>query len=202
MKAANAFLDAAQTQSVWIAETLRKLVLVESPSDNKPAVDEAVQLTASLAEAIGGRVKLHKQKQFGDILEARFGAARSSRKPILLLGHLDTVWPLGTLRTMPWRREEGRFFGPGVFDMKAGVTMALAAIRMLGELGVSRAGSSASALTLLLNSDEEMGSPVSRPITERLALRSEAVLVLEPAQGLACKPRARASANTGCMSPA
>jgi glutamate carboxypeptidase len=187
MKAANAFLDAAQTQSVWIAETLRKLVLVESPSDNKPAVDEAVQLTASLAEAIGGRVKLHKQKQFGDILEARFGAARSSRKPILLLGHLDTVWPLGTLRTMPWRREEGRFFGPGVFDMKAGVTMALAAIRMLGELGVSRAGSSASALTLLLNSDEEMGSPVSRPITERLALRSEAVLVLEPAQGLACK---------------
>ncbi|MGP8259626.1 MAG: M20 family metallopeptidase [Acidobacteriaceae bacterium] len=177
----NPLLAAVNSQSAWLITTLRDLVLVESPSDNKPAVDEAVRLVASLAQSIGGRVKLHRQKHFGDILELRFGPARSPRKPILLLGHLDTVWPLGTLRTMPWRKRDGRFFGPGVLDMKSGVAMALAAIRALNQLGVSRP------ITLLLNPDEEVGSPVSRPITERLALASQCVLVLEAAQGLACK---------------
>jgi len=76
---------------------------------------------------------------------------------------------------------DGRFYGPGVLDMKSGVVMALAAIRVLAQLGVKRP------ITLLLNPDEEVGSPVSRPITERLALTSSAVLVLEAAQGLACK---------------
>ena len=181
MKAPAAILEAVQSQSNWIATTLRDLVLVESPSDSKPAVDEAVRLVASLAKTVGGRVKLHRQKLFGDVLEVRFGSARGGRKPVMLLGHLDTVWPLGTLRTMPWRKRGGRFYGPGVLDMKAGVVMALAAIRVLDKVGVSRP------ITLLLNSDEEVGSPASRPITERLALASQAVLVLEPAQGLACK---------------
>jgi len=176
-----AILEAVNFQSKWLATTLRDLVLVESPSDNKPSVDEAVHLVASLAKSSGGHVKIHKQKYFGDVLEVRFGPARSSSKPILLLGHLDTVWPLGTLRTMPWRKRDGRFYGPGVLDMKSGVAMALAAIRALNQLGVSHP------ITLLLNPDEEVGSPVSRPITERLALASAAVLVLEPAQGLACK---------------
>jgi glutamate carboxypeptidase len=182
-----ALLDAAESQSGWVATALRRLVERESPSDDKAAVDAAAALTAGFAEACGGRVKLHKQKHFGNVLEVRFGPVHDGRKPILLLGHLDTVWPLGTLRTMPWREAGGRVFGPGVLDMKAGVAMALAAMRTLGELGISRAGSSAPAVTLLLNSDEEVGSPVSRAITERLALASEAVLVLEPAQGLACK---------------
>jgi glutamate carboxypeptidase len=83
---------------------------------------------------------------------------------------------------MPFRERSGRIFGPGVLDMKAGVVMALAAIRALRTLEISTRP-----VTLLLNSDEEVGSPVSRPITERLALASAAVLVLEPAQGLACK---------------
>ena len=138
-----------------------------------------MSLVAGFAQSIGGRVKLHRQKHFGDVLELRFGPARSSRKPVLLLGHLDTVWPLGTLRTMPWRMSDGRFYGPGVLDMKSGVVMALAAIRALVQLGISRP------ITLLLNPDEEVGSPVSRPITERLALASQCVLVLEAAQGLA-----------------
>ena len=181
MNDAEALLDAVSSQSAWMIKGLRELVNVESPSDDKVAVDAAGCYVASLAEADGGRVTIHKQKQFGDILEVRFGAARGRRKPILLLGHLDTVWPLGTLRAMPWREQDGRFFGPGVLDMKAGVAMALAAIRVLGQLGVGRP------VTLLLNSDEEVGSPVSRAITERLALKSSAVLVLEPAQGLACK---------------
>jgi glutamate carboxypeptidase len=88
---------------------------------------------------------------------------------------------MGTLTRMGWREQEGRYWGPGVFDMKAGVVMALAAIGILQELKLTRP------VTLLLNSEEEVGSPVSRPITEKLALQSSAVLVMEPAQGLACK---------------
>ncbi|GAC1423860.1 MAG: M20 family metallopeptidase [Acidobacteriaceae bacterium] len=168
-------------QSEWTRRLLRTLVEIESPSDSKAAVDRAADYVRGEAETLGGRAKIHKQHEFGDVLELRFGPARSSRKPVLLLGHLDTVWPIGTLKTMPWREADGRIFGPGVLDMKCGVAMALAAIKVLGELGAMRPA------TLLLNPDEEVGSPVSRTITERLALASEAVLVLEPAQGLACK---------------
>ncbi len=178
---AKELLPAVTAQSAWLTETLRTLVEIESPSDNKAAVDAAVRFVATLAGNSGGRVKLHKQRHLGDVLEVRFGPRHGSRKPTLLLGHLDTVWPLGTLKTMPWRQHDGRFYGPGVLDMKAGVVMALAAIRSLQQLGVG------CPITLLLNSDEEIGSPVSRAITERLALASAAVLVLEPAQGLACK---------------
>ena len=178
-------LAAVTAEQGWVTKALRELVEVESPSDDKAAVDRAAALVAEMAAPLGGRSKLHKQKQFGDVLELRFGPIRSGKKPVLLLGHLDTVWPMGTLKTMPWRERDGRFYGPGVLDMKAGVAMALAAIRALGDLGVIRP------VTLLLNSDEEVGSPVSRPITERLALASAAVLVLEPAQGLACKTARR-----------
>jgi glutamate carboxypeptidase len=181
MKPATAFLDAVTGQWPWMKSRLRELVETESPSDNKAAVDSAVALVSGWAQELGGRVRRHKQREFGDVLELRFGPARSGRKPILLLGHLDTVWPLGTLKTMPWREEKSRIYGPGVLDMKSGVVMALTAIRVLSEAGVKRP------IVLLLNSDEEVGSPVSRPITERLARDSSAVRVLEPAQGVACK---------------
>jgi glutamate carboxypeptidase len=181
LRVPNQLLDAVAAQSGWLTRTLRDLVRIESPSDDKPAVDAAGAYVSRLASALGSRVKIHKQRRFGDILELRFGPARSADKPILLLGHLDTVWPLGTLRSMP-RERDGRLFGPGVLDMKAGVAMALTAIRALHHLQLPTRP-----VTLLLNSDEEVGSPVSRPITERLALTSAAVLVLEPAQGLACK---------------
>ncbi len=176
-----AFLTLAETRQEWMRTTLRDLVQQESPSENRAAINAAVDLVEAIGHDLGGRVRRHKQRAFGDILELRFGPARSNRKPILLLGHLDTVWPLGTLKNMPWREEKGRYYGPGVFDMKAGVVMALAAIGILKELKLSRT------ITLLLNSDEEVGSTVSRPITEKLAAASSAVIVLEPAQGLACK---------------
>ena len=178
---AKAVLNTVTAQSSWMIRTLRQLVEIESPSDNKAAVDAAGEYVSGVTGTLGARTKIHKQKEFGNIQEIRFGPAGGSRKPVLLLGHLDTVWPMGTLRTMPWREKDGRFWGPGVLDMKSGVVMALAAVRALGELGISRP------VTLLLNSDEEVGSPVSRPITERLAKGASAVLVLEPAQGLACK---------------
>lgn len=159
-------------------ENLRALVELESPSDVPGAVNRAGDLVAELATGIGGRSKRHRRSGFGDVLELHFGPERPKRRPILLLGHLDTVWPLGTLRSMPWREADGRVRGPGVLDMKAGVMMALAALKALRGLGPPRP------VTLLLNSDEEIGSPFSRPITERIALKSSAVFVLEPAQGL------------------
>jgi glutamate carboxypeptidase len=176
-----AVLACAETRSEWIRTSLRDLVRQESPSEDPAAVNAAVTLVEAHARSLGGRIKRHRQKKFGDILELRFSPTRSSRKPILLLGHLDTVWPMGTLKTMPWREADGRCYGPGVLDMKAGVIMALAAIDILRELKLSRP------ITLLLNSDEEVGSDASRPITEKLALESFAVFVLEPAQGLAYK---------------
>ena len=181
MRQTQALYETVEAQWDWFHSRLRKLVETESPSDNKAAVDSAAALVAGWAEQLGSRIKLHRQRECGDVLELRFGPTRSARKPILLLGHLDTVWPLGTLKSTPWRADATRIYGPGVLDMKAGVVMALTAIRALKEVGVKRS------VTLLLNSDEEVGSPVSRPITERLARQSEAVLVLEPAQGLACK---------------
>ena len=170
-----------QKKTKWIQEHLRELVQQESPSEAPQAVNAAMALAERWSKEKGARIKRNKQREFGDVLELRFGPSQSKQKPILLLGHLDTVWPTGTLKKMPWRRANGRFWGPGVLDMKAGVVMALAALDTLREMNVSRP------VTLLLNSDEEVGSPISRPITEHLALESSAVLVLEPAQGLAYK---------------
>jgi glutamate carboxypeptidase len=161
-----------------LRERLRELVEVESPSEDKAAVDRAGELVVEWAEAMGGRVKRHRQRVFGDVLEIKFGALRPKRGRLLLLGHLDTVWPMGTLAKMPWREAEGKFWGPGVVDMKAGVVMALEAIAAVKELGEG------GPVSLLLVSEEEVGSPVSRAITEKVARECEAVFVLEPAQGL------------------
>ena len=182
-------IASVEAKSDWIDETLRELVRIESPSDAPKAVNDAMTFVADIARTLGGRVKVHKQREFGHVYEIRFGPTRSAKKPILLLGHLDTVWPLGTLAKMPWREENGRFWGPGVLDMKAGVVMALAAVATLRDLKLARP------VILLLNSDEEVGSTVSRPITEKLAKESEAVFVLEPAQVLAYKTARKGVGN-------
>jgi glutamate carboxypeptidase len=179
--------SAIQANQPRLLTRLRQLVEVESPSDDKAAVDRANDLVATWATALGATVRRHPQKHFGDVLELRFGPARSRRPRVLVLGHLDTVWPLGTLRSMPWREAGGKLFGPGVLDMKAGVVMALEAIAAIQP--------PARPVTLLLNSDEEVGSPVSRPITEKLAAQCAAVFVLEPAQGLAYKTARKGVGN-------
>jgi glutamate carboxypeptidase len=158
---------------------LRQLVEVESPSEDKAAVDRAGTVVERWAAEMGATVKRHRQKAFGDVLELKFG--RGNKKRALLLGHLDTVWPLGTLAKMPCREADGKIFGPGTLDMKVGVVMALEAIAASQALGGGRP------VTLLLVSEEEIGSPISRPITEKIARECEAVFVLEPAQGLAYK---------------
>ena len=187
-----ALLAGARLKQSALVRLIETLVRQESPSNDKASVDACGALVISHARDLGGRVKVHRQRGFGNVIEARFGprgkAAATNR--ILVLGHIDTVWPLGTLKTMPCRVGEGRLWGPGTLDMKAGVAMALTAIEMLTE-----AGSLNREIVLLLNSDEEVGSPVSRPITERLAAECAAVYVLEPAQGLAYKTARKGTGN-------
>ena len=128
-------LAGARRKEQALIDLTRRLVAAESPSDVKAAVDGCVALVAAHARALGGRVKLHRQRGFGDVLEAHFGprSRAGSTRRILLLGHLDTVWPLGTLKAMPCRLSDGRLWGPGTLDMKAGVAMALTAVEMLTE---------------------------------------------------------------------
>jgi len=187
-----ALLAGARRKEKALLELTKRLVAAESPSDVKNAVDVCVDLVAAHAKALGGRIKLHRQRAFGDVLEVRFGAKSRTGAAgrVLLLGHLDTVWPLGTLKTMACRLSGGRLWGPGTFDMKAGVAMALTALEMLVEADLL-----GKEIVFLLNSDEEVGSPVSRPITEALADECGAVFVLEPAQGLACKTARKGTGN-------
>lgn len=161
-----------------IVDTIRELVETESPSDNKQAVDRLGQLLAGKFSAIGGRVQFHRTSGFGDHLQVDFPG--NSAKPVLLLGHLDTVYPMGTLETMPCRARDGRLWGPGTLDMKSGIGLMLHVIEGLRNWH----GNLPRPVTVLLVSDEEVGSDSSRQITERLAKESAAVLVLEPSYGL------------------
>ncbi|HEY1987178.1 MAG TPA: M20 family metallopeptidase [Terracidiphilus sp.] len=186
-----ALLAGARRKEPALLNLIQKLVRAESPSDEKSAVDACADLAAETARALGGRVKAHRQRAYGNVLECRFGSRRApaaSRR--LLLGHIDTVWPIGTLKSMPCRIGEGRLWGPGTLDMKAGVAMAFTAIEMLAEAALLEGE-----IVLLLNSEEEIGSPVSRPITELLAQECSAVYVLEPAQGLAYKTARKGTGN-------
>jgi glutamate carboxypeptidase len=187
-----ALLAGARRKEAALLKLIQKLVLAESPSDDKAAVDECASLAADEVRNLGGRVRLHRQREFGDVLEARFGQKSKSGAAgrVLLLGHLDTVWPLGTLKRMPCQVSEGRLWGPGTLDMKAGVAMSLNAVEILIEAGITDRE-----IVLLLNSEEEVGSPVSRPVTEQVAAECSAVFVLEPAQGLAYKTARKGTGN-------
>jgi len=162
-----------------MAGTIREFVEIESPSDNKAAADRMGRFLAGKFEGIGGRARLHHAEGCGDNLQIDF-TGRQELKPVLLLGHFDTVYPLGTLQTMPCRVADGRLYGPGALDMKSGIALMLYVIEALQAwpAGLPRP------VTVFLVSDEEIGSNSSRRITESLARESAAVLVLEPAAGL------------------
>jgi glutamate carboxypeptidase len=162
-----------------IVNTIREIVEIESPSDNKQAVDRIAAFLAHKFEALGGRTQLHRSNDFGDSLQIDF-SGESNRKPVLLLGHYDTVYPLGTLANMPCKIENGHLHGPGVLDMKSGIALMFHAIAALQAWH----GALPRPVTVFLVSDEEVGSHSSRKITEALAKDSTGVLVLEPAAGL------------------
>jgi glutamate carboxypeptidase len=162
-----------------IVECIQQLVEIESPSDDKQAADRLGAFLAEKFEALGGKTRFHKCASFGDHLQVDFAGKRGGN-PVLLLGHYDTVYPVGTLANMSCQVSEGRLWGPGVLDMKSGIALMLTAIDVL------RAAHSdlPHPITVLLVSDEEVGSNSSRHITENLAKLSAAVLVLEPSYGL------------------
>jgi glutamate carboxypeptidase len=168
-----------QDRKDQIAQTIRQLVEIESPTENKQAVDQLGVLLAGRFEGLGGHAKFHRVQDFGDHLQVDFGGTRGG-KPVMLLGHLDTVYPMGTLATMPCRLANGRLWGPGSFDMKSGIALMLHAIEALRAWHEDKLPRP---ISLLLVSDEEVGSETSRLITENLARKSAAVLVLEPSHG-------------------
>jgi len=168
-----------QQQSELIA-LIRQFVECESPSDDPAAVSEFVDLVAETVKPFA-RCRTFPGGAFGKHLVCEMQLpGRKKSGQILILGHSDTVWPLGTLRIMPFRQKDGRLYGPGVFDMKAGIALFLFAARALRELDISVP----SRVLLQLNSEEEVGSTSSRALTEKNAGRSKAVLVLEPGTGL------------------
>lgn len=170
-----AVLDWLTERQAEMVKELRELVLRESPTHDKAACDALCAYLAERFQQIGGRTKVHRQKKAGNHLQVDFAGGRRAT-PLLLLGHYDTVYDLGTLSSMPWREKQGRLYGPGVFDMKGGIAQALFALQALRELR----GGSTGPVRVLLVSDEEEGSDSSRALTERLASRCAAVLVCEP----------------------
>lgn len=155
---------------------LKQLAALESPSPDKAAVDTCVTFVAGKLRALGADVTLLPQITAGDQITALWPGADPSTQ-FLTLCHLDTVWPIGTLAKMPLREEDGKLFGPGVYDMKAGTAILLTALRMLREAGLAPKHP----VRMLFTTDEEVGSVASRGLIEAEARRSRLVTVLEPA---------------------
>ena len=167
-------VDFAASRTGALLASLEELVRIESPTDNPAGVEKAQSLLASHLRDAGAEVEtIPGSDGFGPHLLARTGAGPDQ---VLVVGHMDTVWPMGTLARMPYLRDGERISGPGIYDMKGGIALiwqALAGLRELGRRG-------ASGLAILITSDEEVGSPTSRRLVEDLARQSKAVLVFEP----------------------
>jgi glutamate carboxypeptidase len=174
MSAALQLRDYCRANEEWLLETIASLVRLESPTDNKAAVDRCGAELAARMEAIGARVSRINASRAGDHLRAEVGDGPTQ---VLLLGHFDTVWDVGQLERMPLRRDGDRLCGPGVFDMKAGIALGLLATRAVYDVVPHHAPR----IVMLWTTDEETGSHTSRALVETEAARSDAVLVLEPA---------------------
>jgi glutamate carboxypeptidase len=159
----------------WLLDLVRALVLRESPSDDVPALEACATELATRLAAAGASIS----RVDGGSTAAHLVADWPGEGPsILLLGHFDTVWPVGQLQRMPLVERDGKLYGPGVVDMKAGVAIGATAAKVLAN---SLPAARRPRVTLLVTSDEEVGSRASRVEIERRARESAAVLVLEPA---------------------
>ena len=167
-------LDYCERELPWAIELIEALVRLESPSGDAAAINACMAALESRLCEIGGSAARIAGGPAGDHLRVEFG---SGPRQILLLGHIDTVWPAGTIATRPLRSEEGKLYGPGVFDMKAGLALASLAIKAVRQDGDAPPGR----VAMLVTADEETGSRTSRALIEAEARSSEAVLVLEPA---------------------
>ncbi len=160
-------------------DLLRRLALSESPTDRPDVQAEIRSLLTEQLIAAGCQVDLVPGGRQGDHLVARPTDGQEDGPTQLLVGHYDTVWPLGTLRSMPVRLDNGRLRGPGVYDMKGGLVLIIYALRALRDLGLRPAV----APLVFMNSDEEVGSPTSTPHIAQLARGANRALILEPAEG-------------------
>ena len=158
---------------------LRRFVTTESPSLEKAAADRCSKVIAKEWREQGVRVERIPQKHRGDHLRVTYTSKSGAAGQLLVLGHYDTVYSTGTLKERPFRISGGKAYGPGVFDMKAGIVQALFALETLRRSNVS----TKKQIVFLWTSDEEIGSESSRPLIETEARRSEAVFVLEPSFG-------------------
>jgi glutamate carboxypeptidase len=156
-----------------MVSTLEVLVNTDSPSTNKARMDEFSELVARLWESVGAKVTILPQETYGNHVKVEWG---SGDETVLVLCHMDTVWDEGETKKRPFRIEDGKAYGPGVYDMKAGIVEALFAVRALVDLGLTPNKK----IVVLHNSDEEIGSLSSRKLIEEEAKHSSAVLVLEP----------------------
>jgi glutamate carboxypeptidase len=173
-----AILDYCEAHVADTLETIEALAALESPSTDKGAVDRCGVELARRLRALGAEVETIAQRERGDHLRARVKGqgALAQSAPVLLLGHFDTVWPVGTLEQMPVRRAGDTLHGPGTFDMKAGIALAITATSALAATGTPHPP-----IVMLWTTDEEIGSVSSRAMIEAQARESAAVLVLEPA---------------------
>ena len=177
--AARDILAWLQSRSEDLVDLLRRLAEAESPSDVPETQQPVCEIIAAELERLGFVVRRIPGRSSGGMLYARPGERRPATAAQLILGHYDTVWPVGTLAEMPFVRDGDRVGGPGVYDMKGGVAQALLALQALRHFDI------ATAVTphVFLNSDEEIGSRESRRWIERLAPKMDRVLVLEPSLG-------------------
>ena len=172
-------LSYLQQQHAGMVELLHRLVLIESSSDDPAGLGQMLALLAVELKLSGMSVRRLPGRASGGLLYAR-DVQGSARSPFqLLIGHCDTVWPSGTLGTMPVRSESGNLYGPGAFDMKAGLVQMIYALRALRELSLAAPVN----CKAVINSDEEIGSPDSTPLISSLAKRAERAFILEPAFG-------------------
>lgn len=191
-------MDFCRARQAQLRSDIETLVQLESPSTDKAAVDRCGAALASMLTEAGATVTRLPQAERGDHIRAEFpGGPRQ----VLLLGHFDTVWDVGQIERMPLREEDGRLYGPGVYDMKASIGVSILAMRALREsvrlkpdatsrATTSRATSGAPRVVMLWTTDEEIGSETSRGHLEAEARASDAVLVLEPSlPGGAAKTR-------------
>jgi glutamate carboxypeptidase len=179
----DSLLSFARAHQAKMTSLIRRFVECESPSDDPAAVTRFVELVADTVSPYA-KVKTMAGGSFGRMMIAEIKLpGRKKTGQVLALGHSDTVWPIGTLRNMPFREAGGRLWGPGVLDMKSGIAFFIYAVQGLRELDIAVP----SKVVLQLNPDEEVGSEASRPLTEKNAAQSQAVLVLEPGTGLTGK---------------
>lgn len=170
-----AFLSVCEREHAWLFRHIRDLVACESPSTDRASLDLCAALLAMQLEGAGATVRRVPAGSTSDHLVAEWpGGGRR----VMLLGHYDTVWPVGQLARMPIREEDGRLFGPGVYDMKAGLVMGMLAVRALVE---SVREPARPHVSMLVTADEEVGAATSRVLIEQMAREHDAVLVLEPA---------------------